>query len=474
AGAATGGGRGALPGLAPAGAMPGMGAAIPGAGGLVGGPGMPGMGMPGGLLGGGGGGAIGGMMPSLGGGMGGGGLGGGLAQDPPVFRLKPPQPQRPYQAPTAGRIEQALVKVGDWQGIELPLSDFVAMIRKEHGINVTLEKKAIEAAGASTDITLSYNLKGVSLESALALVLKPKELEWSSRGDILQITTPDVASSRRSTIVYDVADLTSSAEQLAAIIVGQLSAGEWTDVGGGGSMAADAATGRERLVVTQSASMQRRVQGLLNSLRQASVKRPKQGGAEAVALSAEGYWRATEASAKIRAALGADAAFDFVDIPLTEAVKSLADKHAINLIVDIHELANIGVAPDSPVSLSLSDVTLDRALDELLSDLGLGYVVEHDALVITSQSEAAAPKIAVYPVGDLVADGRSVEQLSKLVYRTVLPDTWVGQNAQMLLVDLDRSQQALLVGQSTEGHRRVADLLTELRRRDEKPAETPN
>ena len=61
--------------------------------------------------------------------------------------------------------------------------------------------------GVAPDSRITRNLKGVSLRSALRLLLHDLGLAFEIRNEVLSITTPEQAESHLATVVYDVADL---------------------------------------------------------------------------------------------------------------------------------------------------------------------------------------------------------------------------------------------------------------------------
>ncbi|HVW02415.1 MAG TPA: VWA domain-containing protein, partial [Planctomycetaceae bacterium] len=113
--------------------------------------------------------------------------------------------------------------------------------------------------------------------------------------------------------------------------------------------------------------------------------------------------RYNKAEEKIRSALDQPTEIDFVDTPLRDALNYLKDYHEIQIWPNEQALTDEGVAIDTPVSLSLSGVTLRSALKLLLEPLQLRYVIEDEVMKITTAAEAVNERqIRVYPVGDLV------------------------------------------------------------------------
>lgn len=96
------------------------------------------------------------------------------------------------------------------QGV--PLSDVVASIAQRHKIPILFDTKAIQDGGAQVDAPLAedISLKGVTLRSALRVLLKKFELTYLIKDDVMQITTKAAAediAQNGVTKVYPVADL---------------------------------------------------------------------------------------------------------------------------------------------------------------------------------------------------------------------------------------------------------------------------
>ncbi len=90
---------------------------------------------------------------------------------------------------------------------EQPLNDAIATLRDDYGIEIQIDKQALEAVGVRPDEPVSINLHNVSLRSALRLMLKNLQLTYIIQDEVLMITTPDEAEKTLTVKVYPVADL---------------------------------------------------------------------------------------------------------------------------------------------------------------------------------------------------------------------------------------------------------------------------
>jgi hypothetical protein len=114
-----------------------------------------------------------------------------------------------------------------------PLSDVVEYLKAFHSqggperaIEIQLDRAALEAVGVATDTPVTKRLTGVTLKSALRLLLKDLDLTYIIQDEVLLITTIDEAEQLLITKVYPVGDL--------VIPPGIISSSGGSSLGGGG------------------------------------------------------------------------------------------------------------------------------------------------------------------------------------------------------------------------------------------------
>ncbi len=94
--------------------------------------------------------------------------------------------------------------------IETPLTDVIDLLKVKYNIPIQLDNKALTEAAIAPDLPVTKNIKGVSLRSALRLLLRDYDLTYVIRDEVLLITTKAAAENVEnygSTKVYPVADL---------------------------------------------------------------------------------------------------------------------------------------------------------------------------------------------------------------------------------------------------------------------------
>ena len=105
------------------------------------------------------------------------------------------------------KIEQELSESTTLEFIETPLADVMHFLMDLHGIEIQLEERALDDVGIGSDTPVTRNLKGISLRSALNLMLEDLALTYVIRDEVLLITTPEQAKRVECVQVYDVQPL---------------------------------------------------------------------------------------------------------------------------------------------------------------------------------------------------------------------------------------------------------------------------
>ena len=111
------------------------------------------------------------------------------------------------QGSSEERIFKELNNKATMEFIETPLKDAIQILKDTHGIPIELDVKKLEEAGVNIDTPVTKNLSGITLRSALRLLLNDLELTYVVRDEVLLITTPEEAESQLITKVYPVGDL---------------------------------------------------------------------------------------------------------------------------------------------------------------------------------------------------------------------------------------------------------------------------
>jgi hypothetical protein len=116
------------------------------------------------------------------------------------------------------RIYQALGDRTHLEFVETPLKEAMQYIADKHQIDVQYDIVALrDAAIDPTAIPVSLNVHGISLRSALNLILGQQNLATLVENEVLQITTKDKCNATLTMRMYDVRDL-ADAENINQLI----------------------------------------------------------------------------------------------------------------------------------------------------------------------------------------------------------------------------------------------------------------
>lgn len=164
----------------------------------------------------------------------------------------------------------------------------------------------------------------------------------------------------------------------------------------------------------------------------------------------------TKRELKIQEALNAETECHFEDLPLSEVVTKLSERHELTFLVRDNDLGEEGLTVDEPINFSVKGITLKDALDLILEPIGLTYLVDRGVVIITTVVKADEKyKTRVYPVGDF---GSTPEVYQELI--STIENDELGTIGTISPVS---SSKALVIRQTYHAHNAIVDLLTQLR-----------
>lgn len=140
------------------------------------------------------------------------------------------------------RISAALDDQTTVNFAELPLVDAIQFLSRTHEIPIILDIISIEEAGLLVDVPINLVLAGVTLQSALKIMLSDLELTYIIEDEVMKITTIEVANEKLSTRVYPVGDLVV---QLNALSLGGGASGAFGGGQGGGQQGGQQGGGQQ-------------------------------------------------------------------------------------------------------------------------------------------------------------------------------------------------------------------------------------
>jgi hypothetical protein len=183
------------------------------------------------------------------------------------------------------QIERALEAPTSLAFKETPLEDVAQIIHRQHRVPIHLDRRALDDVGIGTDVPITFAGRGLSLRSALRLILRELELTYQLNNDGVLITTPEEAESELTTVIYPVSDLVrfrdsedkewSDYDTLVNIITSTVAPQSWDCVGGPGAADGTRYQNTDVLFVSQTQDVHRHIASLLDTMRSvAGAKSP--------------------------------------------------------------------------------------------------------------------------------------------------------------------------------------------------------
>jgi hypothetical protein len=153
----------------------------------------------------------------------------------------------PLSTPAERKIEDALRSpCPPIEFVETELKDVVGYLKDATKVEIQLDATAMKDAGIDVGKEVTENIRGVSLASALDLLLGKMGLTWEVRHEVLWITTPKFAAEHRMTRLYPVDDLVPAGGKdgkspddyatLIDLITAAVAPGSWGNKDGAGSI----------------------------------------------------------------------------------------------------------------------------------------------------------------------------------------------------------------------------------------------
>jgi hypothetical protein len=168
--------------------------------------------------------------------------------------------------PVDERMEHELGLSTKLDFVDVPLRDALDYIAKLHNFPIYADEKSLQAARVDLDSNVvTTHLEGVTLCSALNIILLPMNFGWVVQDGMVKVTSADAANQSMQTRAYFVKHLLSekvSVQQLAIVIREVLGPDAWT----GKNAMASVVGLPDCLIVYQSYPKHREVAELLNKL----------------------------------------------------------------------------------------------------------------------------------------------------------------------------------------------------------------
>ena len=177
----------------------------------------------------------------------------------------------PAQSQVHKSIEQALDEQAEVDAIDQPLIDVIRQLRDGTGQNFAIDLPALEEEGVTTSTAVSLQLRGVTLRSALKILLSEFNLTWIVENEVIKITsvtramgTLDVRAYRVGGLLMPDEDKEQQLERLIELVQSTIEPDSWDELGGPGTIRSF--PGGDSIFVRQHQSIHHRIELLLFSM----------------------------------------------------------------------------------------------------------------------------------------------------------------------------------------------------------------
>lgn len=368
------------------------------------------------------------------------------------------------------RIREALRSPTTLEFADAPFAEVVKYLSKFHKIEIRLDEQPLEKVGIAPDTPITRRLKGLSLRSALRMILRDLNLTYNIEQGVLVITTPKAAAERLPTRVYSIAELVlppppadqANLDRLVKFIASGIAPSSWQSTGGRATAALQGSGEARSLVVRQIAPIHDEIDELWAALKQVAQLK------EAVPQAGfGGRFIRSPAERKILESLRMPVDLEFEETPLSDVLEYLKDLLAIEIARDTRGMTDTGVGSELPVTIKLRGVRFDKALTAILKPMDLDYLIDNEVLLIASRDTARKTLYPhLYVIPNLVESGTEpdptkADALARRITGRVQPSTWVDVGGPGVIVPLRVGRtEVLLIAQTFHAHEEIAAILS--------------
>jgi hypothetical protein len=91
------------------------------------------------------------------------------------------------------RLVKALDDLTEIELVETPLADVIDFLRDAHNVPIMIDIEALDAVGLSPDFPVTFQARGITLDTALRRMLEELDLTYVIRDEKIVVTTPEEA-----------------------------------------------------------------------------------------------------------------------------------------------------------------------------------------------------------------------------------------------------------------------------------------
>ena len=305
----------------------------------------------------------------------------------------PAQPGNPASAQDLAislRLEQPV-----WVDfVDTPMASALHELAKRCRINIWLDEQSLLDEGVSPDSPISFGVEEISLKVALRTMLSPFQLDYVVKDGVMMVTTSRMVEELIVARIYDVRRIVpdDDYDELIDLIMTVVSPDTWPDCTGPGPVQGIAGM----LAMEQTQSAHTEIAQLLFDIQRIRTTPRTQRPAPMPSNHER------RAEFRIQQSISEIVNLVVEDEPLIEVLEMLARSHHFPIWLDEVTLSDEGISSDSPVSVTVSGVTLESCLQTILKPFDLVAIYDNEQLRITTRRVVEEVfTIRVYDVVDL-------------------------------------------------------------------------
>ena len=168
------------------------------------------------------------------------------------------------------RIAAALDEQATVEFIETPLTDALELLKNQHAVPLTLDRRALEEIGLSGDEPVTLAASNVTLRSVLVRMLEDLDLSYNVRGESLVITTIEASESKLVTRMYwleGTGFVPGDYQSIIDLVQTSVTPDTWEALGGPSTMA-PVTTSRPGLLISTTYSTHEVIDKFFSALRE--------------------------------------------------------------------------------------------------------------------------------------------------------------------------------------------------------------
>lgn len=169
--------------------------------------------------------------------------------------------------------------------------------------------------------------------------------------------------------------------------------------------------------------------------------------------------------AHIEKALTDNNEIQYLDTQFSDVINDLSLRTRAKFRLDVEALAAEGKGPETLFNATARDLSLASALNQLLKEHELTWLVEKDGIVFTTLAAAAArPETKPYSVAFLADKEGSIDfdEVSEMLMQSIEPNSWRAKGGEVGAIAKIASKKLLMITQTGPSHRSIAALLKQL------------